>query len=137
MKRIALFMLLSIIIFGLCTFSFATEGNMIKDAAEDVRNGVGAVENTVEDAARDISNGSKNVTRDIERGMNNVTNMNTNNNNYSATRTSADFNNANTFGIANNAWVWIIVALVAVAIIILAYSYATQYNSKNYHDNDE
>lgn len=121
------------------TFCFANDNNMLKDAADGVRNAVGGAENAVEDAAKGVSNASKNATGNLEKGTNNVGNAMTNNNNnnnngYTATRTSAT---GNTFmGMNSTAWTWLIMGIVGIAIVALVWFYGMQLNSNNYDDRD-
>lgn len=138
----------------ICLFTshaFATNDNsVLKDAADGVKNMVGGAENTVENAARGISNASKNATGHIENTANNMTNdisnsamssMNrmtdTNQDNYTATRTSTEVADQNMFGLSTNTWFWLILALAAVGIGILVYSYFAQTTNRNYHNMDE
>lgn len=56
------------------TICFANDGgNMVKDAADNVRNAVGGVENTVENVANNVGNNMKN------NNHNNQQNTSTNN----------------------------------------------------------
>lgn len=125
------FILISAVLFILCIFSGfvnATDSakEMITDAkntvvdgamqlGNDVRNGVGTVENDVEDGVNDI------VTMD-----NNVNSTNTarkTNDGYTATRTATNSTNYNS---TSTLWVWLIVAIAAIVIIGLVWYYGSQ-----------
>lgn len=134
------------------TICFANDGgNMVKDAADNVRNAVGGVENTVENAAKDVANTSKNVTGNMENGANNVgNNMENNNHNnqqntstnnlksndYNATRTSTGTTSNTFMGMNATAWTWLIIGIVAIAIVALVWYYAMQTRSSDYNDKD-
>lgn len=134
------------------TICFANDGgNMVKDAADNVRNAVGGVENTVENAAKDVANTSKNVTGNMENGANNVgNNMENNNHNnqqntstnnlksndYNATRTSTGTTSNTFMGMNATAWTWLIIGIVAIAIVALVWYYAMQTRSSDYNDRD-
>ena len=133
------------------TICFANDGgNMVKDAADNVRNAVGSVENTVENAAKDVANTSKNVTGNIENGANNVgNNMENNHNNqqntstnnlksndYNATRTATGTTSNTFMGMNATAWTWLIIGIVAIAIVALVWYYAMQTRSSDYNDRD-
>lgn len=125
----------SIIIIAIFSFSTCFANNGLKDAADGVRNVVGGAENAVEDAARDISNASKDATGKMEEGANNIGNaMMNNNNDYTATRTSAT---DNTFmGMNSTAWTWLILGIAAIAIVALVWYYSMQIRSSNYNGRD-
>ena len=134
------------------TICFANDGgNMVKDAADNVRNAVGGVENTVENAAKDVANTSKNVTGNMENDANNVgNNMENNNHNnqqntstnnlksndYKATRTSTGTTSNTIMGMNATAWTWLIIGIVAIAIVALVWYYAMQTRSSDYNDRD-
>lgn len=132
-----LLMASTIIIMAIFSFSACFANNGLQDAAQDVRNVVGGAENAVEDAAKGISNASKDATGKIEEGANNVGNAMMNNNgindNYTATRTSAN----NTFmGMNATAWTWLILGIAAIAIVALVWYYSMQMRSSNYDRRD-
>lgn len=112
-------------------------GNTIKGAAEGARNVVGNVENGVEAGAAGVMNGIKDLGNTFSAGASRVTNdanraMTSNNNNYSATRTST----GGTFmGMNGNTWTWFILAIAALAIVGLVWYYAMQ-NDTNRANND-
>ena len=134
------------------TICFANDGgNMVKDAADNVRNAVGGVENTVENAAKDVANTSKNVTGNMENDANNVgNNMENNNHNnqqntstnnlksndYNATITSTGTTSNTFMGMNATAWTWLIIGIVAIAIVALVWYYAMQTRSSDYNDRD-
>ncbi len=139
-----LFTILSILLIGIFTFSFcyATENNMLKDAAEGVRNAVGGAENVIEDGARDLSNTSKNITggtenmaHDATNDMGNIAEDTKNDVGYTATRTSAE--TGSTFmGMNATAWTWLIIGIAAIAIVALVWYYGNQLQN-NYDNNDD
>lgn len=138
MKKKSLIILFTMltILFIFCNKSFANEnlkndiqavGNDIVDSANnlasDVRNGVGAIENTAENGLNVIGSGITDV-------MNNVGNMltpNTMNNDegYTAARTSiTDTNNYNT---TSTMWTWITLGIAAAVIVGLVWYYGTEH----------
>ena len=142
---IKLFTALSILLIGIFTFSFcyATENNMLKDAAEGVRNAVGGAENAIEDGARDLSNTSKNITggtenmaHDATNGMGNIAETAKNGVSYTATRTSAE--TGSTFmGMNATAWTWLIIGIAAIAIVALVWYYGNQLHNNYDNNHDE
>ena len=71
----------------------------------------------------------------MEEGANNIGNaMMNNNNDYTATRTSAT---DNTFmGMNSTAWTWLILGIAAIAIVALVWYYSMQIRSSNYDGRD-
>ena len=116
------------------TICFANDGgNMVKDAADNVRNAVGGVENTVENVANNVGNNMKN------NNHNNQQNTSTNNlkpNDYNATRTSTGTTSNTFMGMNATAWTWLIIGIVAIAIVALVWYYAMQTLSSDYNDRD-
>lgn len=123
--------LISVVLFVLCIFSGfvnATDSakEMITDAkntvvdgamqlGNDVRNGVGAVENGVENGVNDVLN--------MDNNVNSTNTARKTNDGYTATRTatnSTNYNNSATL------WVWLIVAIAAIVIIGLVWYYGSQ-----------
>lgn len=134
------FVSLAVILFAVFSFTvcFATDGNDLETATNDVRNFVGGAENTVENAALDISNTSKNVTGGFENGIDKDTNTmgltrDTNNGKYSTARTATD--NIAT-GMTSTTWTWLIIGIAAIAIIALIWYYSMQFANNNNHHND-
>ena len=129
-KKIILIFSIILCSFFIFTYSLAT--NELKDAAEDVRNGVGNVENGIENVAKDVTGAIRNGSNDVERAGENMTNdmstdnssNNGNDDQYSATRTATG-----TLGTSNMVWTWIILAIIAAAIIGLVWYYAMQKNN--------
>lgn len=142
MKKLLISAGLVIAILFSCNLCFANDdaGQMVKDAANGVRNVVGGAENTIENAAKDISNGSKNVTNGIENGAQNMTNkvesgtQSSMNDAYNATRTSVDTQAGTFMGMNSTAWTWLIMAIAAIAIVALVWYYGTQRQSSHYDD---
>ncbi len=137
------------LIIGIFSFTISFANNGMQEAADGVRNVVGGAENAIEDAAKGISNASKDATSKMEQGANNVGNavknttndaMNNdrrtdNNNNYTATRTSATTDN--TFmGMNATAWTWLILGIAAIAIVALVWYYSMQLRSNDYDTRD-
>ena len=107
------------------TICFANDGgNMVKDAADNVRNAVGGVENTVENVANNVGNNMKN------------NNHNNQQNDYNATRTSTGTTSNTFMGMNATAWTWLIIGIVAIAIVALVWYYAMQTRSSDYNDRD-
>lgn len=135
-KSLIIFFIILAILF-ISTISFATNdmGNNIKSGihsvtdtivdgtanlANDVRGGIQNAENTVE-------NGARNVGNTVSEGMNDVGTAITDNNRYTATRTTAI--DAVEAEIMNSSiWTWIILAIAAVIIVSLVWYYASQHN---------
>lgn len=122
--------LLSIVLLFSLIFSFSVcfATGSIGNAANDVRNVVGGVENTVENAAKDVSNTSKGATGSMENGMNN-------NHKYNTSRVST--NESNIMG--SNTWTWLIIGIAAIAIIAVVWYYSMQFTNtrNNHHDNND
>lgn len=122
---------IAIILFTIFSFTvcFANDNRFV-NAANNVRNFVGGVENTVENAALDVSNTSKNVTGGIENGVNN----DTMNGRYNTSRTSTE---GTLMGMSSNGWTWLILGIAAIAIIAVVWYYSMQFTNKNNNnDND-
>ena len=131
--------------FSLC---FATDAtNTLKDAGNDMVNGVrdavGGAENAIEDGARDLSNTSKNITggtenmaHDATNGMGNIAGTAKNGVSYTATRTSAE--TGSTFmGMNATAWTWLIIGIAAIAIVALVWYYGNQLHNNYDNNHDE
>lgn len=122
---------IAIILFTIFSFTvcFANDNGFV-NAANNVRNFVGGVEDTVENAALDVSNTSKNVTGGIENGVNN----DTMNGRYNTSRTSTE---GTLMGMSSNGWTWLILGIAAIAIIAVVWYYSMQFTNKNNNnDND-
>lgn len=125
------FILISVVLFVLCIFSGfvnATDSakEMITDAkntvvdgamqlGNDVRNGVGAVENGVENGVNDVLN--------MDNNVNSTNTARKTNDGYTATRTAT---NSTTYNNSATLWVWLIVAIAAIVIIGLVWYYGSQ-----------
>ena len=124
----------SIIFLIICSFTmcFASEnmikdaGNKIKDTIEDagnsVENGIKNTENMITDSTKKMENEDKKIMSDTYNKMNEKNN--TENGNYTATRTSA--NNATFMGMNATTWTWLILGVAAIAIIALVWYYSMQ-----------
>lgn len=126
--------LVSVILFALCIFSsvYATENvknaisgvtDTVVDGAarlgNDIRSGVGTVENGIEDTL-DMDNYDNSTNVDGT-----TRNADTNTAAYTATRTTAD---AMTDNNTSTLWIWLIVAIAAIVIVGLVWYYGSQNN---------
>ena len=135
-KSLIIFSIILAILF-ISTISFATN-----DMSNDIKNGIHSVTDTVVDgtanlandvrsgiqnAENTVENGTRNVGNAVSEGMNDVGDAITDNDGYTATRTTAG-DTAGT-GIMNSSiWTWIILAVAAVIIVSLVWYYASQHN---------
>lgn len=110
-------------------------GATVVDGAErlgnDVRNGIGSVENGIEDAL---------TMNDNNRNEDRNTSMGTAAGNYTATRVSSAEDSATSAlaGTDNSTmWVWLIIAVAAVIIVALIWYYATQETTTNNRNHDD
>ncbi len=108
--------------------------DMLNDAGRGIENMVNGATNAAKDAKNgvtdmmeDIGDGVERGADDVKRGTENMAQGMTNNNGYTATRTSAT---DSMVGNPGNALVWIILAIVGVAIVSLVWYYATQTDDK-------
>lgn len=138
-------------------FTFSTvfaANNIGEGAVEGIRNIVGGAENVVENAAGDVVNGVKSGTGAMENTAENMTgntmnhtqennngasndNMGRTTDNYTATRTTAENNNALFGGMNYSTLVWLIVVLAAIGIVTLVWSYVKNNRYMTNHDDDE
>lgn len=154
LKKVLLGIFLSIAVIAF-TFNYAFANDM-QNAANHVKNAVGAAENTVENAARGISNTSKEVTGDMQNTASDVTGTQNNdragnaeNNNamigmtgsdtgnYTASRTATTNNNATLLGMNSTTWIWLIMAISAVAIVSLIYYYSASATGKHGYNHED
>jgi len=146
---ITLFTLLAILTFS---FSYTFAANNIA-VVDGIRNVVGGAENAMEDAGNGIVSGIRNVTSAGQNTMENVTHdmgnennntrntnmggMTTDNNDYTATRTTTrmatDTTDGTFLGMNSTVWTWLIMAIVGIAIVALVWMYAKQ-NNRSYND---
>lgn len=112
------------------SFSVCFANGGLGNAANDVRNVIGGVENTVENAAKDVSNTSKGATGSMENGMNS-------NHKYNTSRVAT--NGSNFMGMGSNTWTWLIIGIAAIAIIAVVWYYSMQFTNtrNNHHDNND
>ena len=98
--------------------------NVMDNAGNMVRDGVGHIENGIEDLGNTFSAGAARTPSN-----------NDNTRNYTTARTS---NGTATFaGMTANTWIWFVMAIAAVAIVALVWYYAMQNDThyrKNTHD---
>lgn len=150
MRKKLLFSILTFISL-IFSFSFVFAADNMQDASNTIRNAVGGAENAVEDAAEGATDAAKdaantvtdatkntvdnaeNAVKDDNSNQSVVESM-TNDDNYTATRTSAD---ATFMGMNATTWTWLIMGIVAIAIVALVWYYSTQLTERNYHDNNE
>lgn len=139
---ITLFILLAILTFS---FSYTFAANNIA-VVDGIRNVVGGAENVMENAGNGIVSGVRNVTSAGQNTMENATGdmgnrtmggMTTDNNDYTATRTTTrmatDTNTGTFLGMNSTMWTWLIMGIVGVAIIALVWMYAKQ-NENSYNE---
>lgn len=135
-KAIFFFIVFSIIIL-FSTICFAEEDGMMDNMSEDFQNTMQEEGNMIEDTASGMVNGVKNGVTGVANAMGNIgttvmdsMDMNYNNDNYTAERTSTPgYTNENTFlGLNSTAWTWIIMGIVGTAVVGLIIYYNTQKN---------
>lgn len=146
---ITLFAFIAILSFC-SSYIFATNNIPVVDG---IRNVVGGAENVMEDAGNGIVSGIRNVTSAGQNTMENVTGtmrnenqntrntdmsgMTTDNNDYTATRTTTrmttDTTEGTFLGMNSTMWTWLIMAIVGITIIALVWIYAKQ-NTHSYND---
>lgn len=139
---IAIITILAFLLFGVSSFA---ENNMASDAVNGIRNFVGGAENVVEDAASGIAGGIREGISDVENGAEDLTKDNaarggimtdTNNGDYTATRTSAT-GTGNTFlGMGETAWTFLILGILGVITVALVWYYGKQ-NEMTTHNHDD
>lgn len=95
-------------------------GNAMKDSTEKTENTMENAGNAIEEAGNTIEKDTKNVTSD---------NMGTNNDTYTATRSSTN-GNATFMGMNSTAWTWLILGIAAIAIIAIVWYYSMQMTSE-------
>lgn len=152
-KKIFITMLMfSILLLAFCSCSFANTNTMnnAKDSVMNAGNAIGNaainVKDAVVDGAKDIANGAATVGNDAINGAQNIGNgarnavdstLNTNDSNYTATRTTARTATAtnNFLGMSNAAWTWLILGIVGIAIVGLVWYYGAQYEHRDYDNN--
>lgn len=150
-KILLTFCLFSLLIFTLCSYSFAATtgtnnvknaimdtGNMIGNTATSARNGIMNVTNNITNGAttlgNDVVNGVENVGQDTQNAVGYTADtLNNGDNTYTATRTATTNNNL--FGLSDNIWTWMILGIVGIVIVSLVWYYGAQYEHRNY-DND-
>ncbi len=146
------FIIFAIIIGIIFSFSvcFAADEHPLKDAANTVRDAVNNTEDAVEGAMHNAGDAIKNSTEKtentmenagnavkntgntVEKDMTNATSRTTNNDTYTAARTSTN-GNATFMGMNATAWTWLILGIAAIAIIAVVWYYSTQITSDNNH----
>lgn len=140
----------SLIIFSFFSISFANNltndakntagniGNALANTSNDAKGAIKKAEDTVENGAKNIKNAISNTAGTVTNGTENtVADMSgrlTNNDTYTATRTSAT--NSGFLGMSSTSWTWLILAIVGIAIIALVWYYGSQYEHANYDDMD-
>lgn len=123
------------------SYSFATNNpvNTVEDAAKGITSTAGNVIERGVDATKNVVGGAVNGTENVVNGVAGTTHNKTNttimggaNNNYSATRTSAD--TATFAGMTATGWTWFIVGILGVAIVALVWFYGRQYSTNTSSD---
>ena len=127
-----------------CCLANTKAGNTMKDMGNSVGNAIVGAKNTVVDGIKDLGNtattmgkDAMNTTQDLGQDTENtlndtINNLDTNDNNYSATRTAT--NNGNLLGMSDTTWTWLILGIVGLAIVGLVWYYGAQYEHRNYND---
>lgn len=141
-KRLFIAIIISIFLSIILSFSTCFAANDMS-AVDGIRNFVGGAENVIEDAGSGIVNGVKSgvdSTRNMTEDMGNSVSrtMETDDNNYTAQRTSSvvDATDGNFLGLSTTMWTWIIMALVGIAIVVLVWAYSKENHYDSHHDND-
>lgn len=149
-KLFAIFAIIIAIVFSF-SVCFAAE-DVLKDAANTVRDAVNNTEDAVEGTMNNAGNAIHDTTEKAENTMENAGNTvrntgntlekdaknttskvtNTNNNGYTATRTATN-GNATFMGMNATAWTWLILGIAGIAIIAVVWYYSTQITSENNH----
>lgn len=140
----------SLILFSFFSISFANNltndvknaagnvGNALANTSNDAKGAIKKAEDTVENGANDIKNAISNTAGTVTNGTENtVADMSgtlTNNDTYTATRTSAT--NSGFLGMSSISWTWLILAIVGIAIVALVWYYGSQYEHTNYDEMD-
>lgn len=150
-KKLLIGLMTAIILVFSSSLCFANDA--LNDAAHGAQNVVGGAENAIKDTVNGAANMTKDMTNKAENGMNNVTeNMkdngdnnttrkdtnnetSTNDDNYTAVRTSTE--GSTTFmGMNATTWTWLIIGIATIAIIALVWYYSAQFANSNYKDRD-
>ena len=140
----------SLILFSFFSISFANNltndvkntagnvGNALANRSNDAKGAIKKAEDTVENGAKDvktaISNTAETVTNGTESTVADTSGTLTNNDTYTATRTSAT--NSGFLGMSSTSWTWLILAIVGIAIVALVWYYGAQYEHTNYDEMD-
>lgn len=145
-KFVTIFAIIIAIIFSF-SVCFAAE-DLLKDASNTVKDAVNNTEDAVEGAVHNAGNTIHDSTEkakntmenagnkveetgnNLEKDMKNTTSMvtNTNNDGYTAARTST---NGTFMGMNATAWTWLILGIAAIAIIAVVWYYSTRISSEN------
>ena len=147
LKKLIYTALIALSIIFISTFCLAAEniGNMATDAKDSVRNAVGGAENVLENAANSVGNMIHSGTNAVENagnkmtegiqnmtGSSNSTISSSNNNSYTATRTSTGESTFMRMG--STAWTWLILGIAAIAIVALVWYYSMQFTTNKNND---
>ena len=133
-NKIILFLVAFLLIFSLCSLTYATE--QMNNVGNDVKNATENAGNTIKDGAMDAGGAIKkmeNATNDVKNTMDNSGNSTSENltGDYNTTRTTAEDTTATATNDATM-WMWIMLAVVAVLIIGLVWYYASQTNNNRH-----
>ena len=132
-KKIFSGLILAIALIFTFSVCFAADGN--GSVVNGIRNVMGGAENAMNSAAHGVGNAVQNAGNAIREGAgaigNKVQEGANDNNNYTATRTSAD----NTImGMNSTVWTWVILGVAGIGIIALVWYYSSQVNSQSQND---
>lgn len=141
---IVLTILFATLFLGSSVFAATAVENGTKDIGTEVKDSWdklgGAVQNIGNNAKNAVSNAdnseNSSMTTNNNTNTNNTKSMlsgTTNNNGYSATRTSAVGNNV--FGMNSTAWTWFILAVVGAIIIALVWYYSSEHANSGRSNN--
>ena len=127
MKKKILFITL-LLVSLLFTFNtcFASEINTMK---EDTENMINDAKKATENATSPIREKSKKIDNTVENSMDTMED------NYTATKTSATSTENMTFmGMSSTAWTWLILGILGVGIIAIVVYYVSEMNKMAPHD---
>ena len=151
-KLFLTFILVSLFIISLCSYTFAANngsmdsaknsvmnvGNSIGNAAVQAKNAVVGGAKDVANGAATIGNDAMNMGKDAVNGATDGVDSATRTLNdgetsdYTATRTSTA--NDNFLGMSTGAWTWLILGIVGIIIVALVWFYGSQYEHRNYNE---
>ena len=108
------------------SFQNVVSGNVVRDTANTMKNGVDNMGNSVRDMGNEVTGTVNNMDNNYRNNMNGEV---TENYNVSRTSTTADTINSGINTMSATTWMWIILIVAAVIIMVAIWYYATQGNS--------